>query len=104
MYKKWMFPLALSLAIQFGSTSPAQGLALCLDPVGDLDGSGVTNVVDVQCELIAILWTLGGEAGAPPTCISGPATHADVSCDNQTSVVDAVLLIKLALKHAHVIA
>ena len=39
----------------FGLTGQAQ--AVCLSPVGDLDGSGITNVVDVQCQLLSILWT-----------------------------------------------
>lgn len=38
----------------------------CLDPPGDVNASGATNVVDVQCVILLSLWKLGGGQGPVP--------------------------------------
>jgi hypothetical protein len=83
----------------------------CLIPAGDVDGSGLTNVSDVQCFILTGLWSLSGTigAGTEPACLSnaiyGAANAnldyilgADVNCDGNNDVSDVQLSIFLALK------
>ncbi len=69
----------------------------CALPFGDLDGSGTTTVVDVQCGILVVLWTLADQQGPPPTCASGGPMSADVSCDAHIDVTDVQMLVSAAL-------
>lgn len=71
--------------------------ATCLDPVGDLTGSGTTNVTDVQCAILSVLWTQAGAEGSQPVCLVGNVSTADVNCDGTTVVTDVVLVVYWAL-------
>ena len=65
--------------------------------LGDLNANGVTNVVDVQCGIGVILWSLAGAMGAAPACLALPPSAADLQCDGAVDVADALLLIALSL-------
>ncbi|GMV40124.1 MAG: hypothetical protein AMXMBFR64_18400 [Myxococcales bacterium] len=69
--------------------------AACLSPPGDVNGSGATDVVDVQCLILTTLWTLAG--GEVPTCLAGPPATADLECSGVVDVVDVVAGIRLVL-------
>jgi hypothetical protein len=69
----------------------------CLSPPGDLTSDGVTDVMDVQCTILTLLWELGGGAGDGPMCLGVGAWNADLDCDQNTTVTDAVLVIQAAL-------
>jgi len=71
----------------------------CLDPTGDLDGTGATNVVDTQCGLLAVLAVLtGGTEAVPPECLAdGDLQRADVTCDGSVDVTDVLIVIQIAL-------
>lgn len=76
--------------------SPA-ARAQCLDPAGDVDGDGITNVTDVQCAILAVLWELDSPLSPPPSCLNDLPERADLDCDADRDVVDLVALIRLAL-------
>jgi hypothetical protein len=68
----------------------------CQQPLGDLNGSGVTNVIDVQCAINLALAALSGSSQTP-TCLVAPAELADVDCDETRTVGDTILVINAAL-------
>jgi hypothetical protein len=88
--------LALSFAVTFALGVPRAGAALCLDPPGDVDASGGTNVADVQCAIVYSLWALSG-VGSAPACAPGGDAGVDASCDGQINVVDVTLVISYVL-------
>ena len=76
--------------------SSAEVSGQCLDPAGDVNGSGSTDVLDVQCIILTTLYVLSDEVDAP-VCLVGPLETADVDCSGEVDVVDAILEVKLAL-------
>lgn len=88
--------LALWSVCLLSGSVPALGT--CLTPPGDLDGSGVSNVVDVQCDILLALWELStDEMAPPPSCLHVSVSEADVNCDGANNVTDVLLLIQFAL-------
>ncbi|GMV38815.1 MAG: hypothetical protein AMXMBFR64_05310 [Myxococcales bacterium] len=79
------------------SAAPGDARAL-LVPAGDITKDGLTNVVDVQCEIILALWSAGGQATSTPTCLQATVVEADINCDNALNVIDVQALIIRALK------
>ncbi|NUN13827.1 MAG: FG-GAP repeat protein [Myxococcales bacterium] len=74
-----------------------QAKGSCLSPVGDLNGNGITNVGDVQCIILTVLWTQAGNDAPVPSCLAEDLSTADVNCDGATVVTDVVLVIYWAL-------
>lgn len=70
--------------------------AACSVPPGDIDGSGTTNVVDVQCAIVSALAALNPPFVAP-LCTNGMNTAPDVDCNGNPDVVDVTLVIYYAL-------
>lgn len=94
MWIRRIAPLAALVAL----SSPAAGI--CLSPPGDLDGSGATTVTDVQCSILANLWSLQGQLGPHPACIApvgSPSVRSDHTCDLVINVADSVAAITFAL-------
>lgn len=86
--------MALALALMAG---PAAGhAATCGPTLGDVNGDLTKSVVDAQCGLLAVLWSLGGESGAPPSCLVS-LDEADQNCDATVNVVDVQLVIAQVL-------
>jgi len=75
---------------------PTVAVGLCLEPIGDVDGTGATNVIDVQCSILTALSTLSSEASAPG-CLAGDESTADVDCSGAVNVTDVVLVVQLSL-------
>ena len=73
----------------------AQGA--CLDPPADLDGSGDTNVVDVQCGIVTALVLLAEDGSEMPSCLAGSEETADVDCGGGVDVVDIIIIIQYVL-------
>jgi hypothetical protein len=74
--------------------------AACLQPPGDVSGNGISAVEDVQCVVLAVLWSLGGAQGNAPACIQAPGAPSQVvdhNCDGLITIADAVLGIRFAL-------
>lgn len=92
--------LALALAVPNDNAH-----AVCLDPPGKItatgtDGTPITNVVDVQCVILMVLWSLGGQIGDTPTCLAVPGSPAivpDHNCDGVISVSDVIIATQFAL-------
>jgi hypothetical protein len=55
--------------------------------------SGVTNVVDVQCGVVASLWALNPQGQPEPECVAGDLLNADANCDGLPTVSDVQALI-----------
>jgi len=72
-----------------------KGTAQCLTPPGDITGNGNTDVVDIQCSILATLAGLG-ETSAPDCLTSQDFNDPDLNCDGELSVVDIILNIELA--------
>ena len=87
--------LLASLILFGGLPDPAH--AKCLDPPADLNADGTTDILDVVCNTLAVLWELGGKTDPAPTCLEVSVSEADVSCDESTNVADILLTIKTAL-------
>ncbi len=84
------FALLVCIGMAEGSAK-----AECLDPPGDITENGTTNVIDVQCEILA---TLAGLDDSPlPLCLAGGEESADLSCDGAVSVVDVLVAVYLVL-------
>lgn len=63
-------------------------------PSGDVNGDGVSNVLDVQCLLLLVLNSLGD--GAALECILNSAA-GDLNCNGEVNVTDIQLAIFVAL-------
>lgn len=65
---------------------------------GDLNGSGITNVADAQCAVLAVFWSLTGGTAPPPACLAASGlSAADVDCNGQINVADILVVIYFAL-------
>ncbi len=67
--------------------------AACLTQSTDITGDLKTNVVDVQCVILTILASLGGQ-GFEPICLIG---DPDTTCDGTVDVVDVQVVAQSAL-------
>ncbi len=90
---------ALVLVVAGALAAPPAAQADCLTPIGDINGSGSTDVVDVQCSILSSLWALSGsDPASVPACVAGdPTVVADANCDGSIDVVDVTLFINYAL-------
>ena len=87
-------PVAATLvALVLGLCAPGAH-AQCLDPPGDLNADAQTDIVDIQCALIA---ALADQAGDPlPACLHAPLAATDVDCDGQFVVADVLTIVYYA--------
>ena len=85
------------------STSPLQAadvptaIDACSGKFGDLDDTGTTNVVDVQCVILVTLAKLTDDEAALPECLKAPLSKADLNCDDAPNITDVLLLTYAAL-------
>ena len=92
----------LSISLLFvglSLSSSAFALNSCPAVPGDLNGNLVTDVVDVQCSILATLSQLDitGQT-PPPSCLDdGGMSTADQNCDDGVTIVDVTLCIQLSL-------
>lgn len=92
----WLGALAAGIVVSVPAANSA-----CLTPLGDITGDVKTNVVDVQCQVVLALWSLGGGVADVPSCLNGlDPVLADVNCDDQLTVVDVQLTISYTLGQA----
>lgn len=102
-FTTWSRPklLAISCLTWVGiaaiTASASNAEAACPAIIGDIDGSGSANVVDVQCAILTTLWELNGGVGALPACVAGGTIAADVNCDNTINVSDVQITIQISL-------
>lgn len=59
---------------------------------GDVVVDGQVSVLDVQCEVLALLSELAGQT--PPGCVTGTT---DANCDGALDITDATVTIHLAI-------
>ncbi len=85
----------MALTSAWAMPDAAQGA--CLDPPADLDGSGDTNVVDVQCGIVTALVLLAEDGSEMPSCLAGSEETADVDCGGGVDVVDIIIIIQYVL-------
>ncbi len=91
---KWALVCASAVYFSF----PVGAFAECLDPPGDLNGNGVSDVVDVQCSILTALNVLNnGPASPMPPCLNGALSTADLDCGNGVNVADVLLTIQYSL-------
>jgi len=69
----------------------------CEDPPGDITWNGETDVMDVQCTILTVLWELGSGIGDGPGCCEAGTEAADLDCDGAVTVADCLIAIQLAL-------
>ncbi|NUN16006.1 MAG: hypothetical protein HUU55_20455 [Myxococcales bacterium] len=90
---KW-FVLTISVVVSLGAD---YSFASCPDVPGDLNKDSLVTITDIQCALLVVLYdSAGDEVKAPACAVVGPDA-ADLDCDFQVTVVDAVLIIQIAL-------
>ncbi|NUN13422.1 MAG: hypothetical protein HUU55_07280 [Myxococcales bacterium] len=77
------------------SSPPAA--AQCLNPPGDVDGNGTSNIVDVQCVILTVLAVLVGTPTPPCVAAGLPITAVDVTCGDGVTVADVLVAIEYAL-------
>jgi hypothetical protein len=68
-----------------------------MSPYGELNGTGGANVADAMCALLVVLWSGGGGAGSPPSCLAGSPLLSDLDCSGTYTVSDVQLLVQVAL-------
>lgn len=88
-----------SALVVVGLLAAAPALASsCPDPLGDVNGNGVRNVVDLQCSIVTSLFQLMAMPGdPPPSCLGGAVSNADVDCTGAVNISDAQLIATLIL-------
>ena len=67
----------------------------CSGVFGDLDGSGASDVIDVQCVTVSVLNLLSGSELAE--CLAGDSQAADLDCNGSLNVSDVLLTVQQAL-------
>lgn len=82
-------------AVVFGLGSAS---AQCLEPPGDVNNDGVTNVLDLQCLIYVSLYETGaGGVTELPACLQAPPQAADINCDSNTDVSDVLNVVYYAV-------
>jgi hypothetical protein len=83
------------LAVGLCGPASAQPIgAPCQLPLADVNDSGATDVLDVQCVTISALFLAQGGAGAEPPCLGGaPVGTTDLDCSGGTDVADVLLTL-----------
>lgn len=69
--------------------------ATCLSPPGDVTGEKVTSVLDVQCQILAVLAAIAETTA--PACLVGGFDSGDHNCDGDVNTTDILLVITFAL-------
>ena len=85
--------LAMLFVLLTGSTANA----ICVDPPGDVTEDGSADVLDVQCVVLTLLWTMDSHNLPLPVCLNGNYFRADVTCNEWANVADAQIVISIAL-------
>ncbi|NUN15048.1 MAG: lamin tail domain-containing protein [Myxococcales bacterium] len=65
-----------------------------------MDSDGKALVSDVQCSILATLWSLGGQTDSVPPCIKAPGSPGlvpDFNCDHVINISDTLLGIGFVL-------
>lgn len=90
-----IFAAILSWAVILGL--PVHASADCPAVVGDVNGDGQTDVIDAQCAILTVLWTINGQNGSAPACLGpgGPGA-TDVDCTNGSNIADVQLIVLLS--------
>ncbi|NUN16624.1 MAG: VCBS repeat-containing protein [Myxococcales bacterium] len=70
---------------------PVGALATCDVVLGDVNGSGGVDVVDVQCSILTVLASLA--ENPDPPCLSAVGASPDINCDGIVSVTDIIAVI-----------
>lgn len=82
-----------TLVLGLGSAS-----AQCLEPPGDLNKDGKTNVLDLQCAIYVSLFETGaGGVTELPTCLKAPPQASDINCDSNTDISDVLNIVHYAV-------
>ena len=70
------------------------------------DGAGIvtgqvccwgSDVADVLCHILLVLWELEGGGGPQPVCLTAALEEADFNCSLSVTVIDTQLAISTAL-------
>ncbi|NUN15887.1 MAG: hypothetical protein HUU55_19860 [Myxococcales bacterium] len=70
----------------------------CGIPHGDLDGSGIVDVTDVQCSLLTALEALAHpDNPTTPSCLADTFESANVNCADNVDVSDISLVVTIAI-------
>lgn len=92
--------LALVASLVTVFAQPNILVAVCLNPPGDVSGDQVTSVVDVQCSILMNLWSLAGQEGPLPPCLTtvgSPSVIPDHNCDRIINITDTLLAVTFTL-------
>lgn len=73
------------------------GCGGCAPVPGDINDSGITNVVDVQCAIMMALWWMDTGLVPAPTCSLLGQKGADINCDMMINVTDVLLATQMVL-------
>ena len=97
MGRNWLNGIALCFALVWVPTFAG---AECPAVVGDVNGDGEANVVDVQCTIVSVLYTQSPTLDPSlVNCLGGVEnlSFSDLSCSGETNVVDVLLSLSFAL-------
>ncbi|NUN13804.1 MAG: hypothetical protein HUU55_09215 [Myxococcales bacterium] len=77
--------------------APAESVADCPAQLGDVNGDGQTDVIDAQCAILIVLWSINGQNGSAPPCLgsNGPSV-TDIDCTNGSNIADVQLIVLLS--------
>lgn len=81
----------------FPGASSSVAHAACATPPGDFNQSGKTDITDVQCNILFVLYYQSLFAGNPPNCAKTGTAFEDLDCNGVAQVADLILLIKLVI-------
>lgn len=93
----WQIATVCAVAAMGALVSPTPAAAQCLNPPGDVDGNGTSNIVDVQCVILTVLAVLVGTPTPPCVAAGLPITAVDVTCGDGVTVADVLVAIEYAL-------
>lgn len=65
--------------------------------VGDVNGDGDVDILDVQCTVLTALWQLTGPESEGPICQQDAPDASDLNCDGFIDVSDAAIHVTMAL-------
>lgn len=90
------FGMAIAVAGTMATADDAD--AQCLNPPGDVNKNGVTDITDLQCAILVSLAPIGpGGQVVAPACLKVPVGATDTNCDGPINISDLVIMVYWAV-------
>ncbi|NUN15525.1 MAG: hypothetical protein HUU55_18020 [Myxococcales bacterium] len=93
-----VFGFGMAIAVAGVMATAGHANAQCLNPPGDVNKNGVTDITDLQCAILVSLAPVGpGGQVVAPACLKVPVGATDTNCDGPINISDLVIMVYWAV-------